>query len=312
MQYVKASVKSFANALVDAMPWGLRRSVLQHLIQREGEDTVFVELATRIGFSAGCVEGSSGWIEGDIRDTGVLFGYARQKAWAEGVVQYFVDFFQGRGGTYLDIGANIGLTTIPIARNPLVHCLSFEPEPQNFRHLQRNLDRNGPFPNVAAQQVAILDRAGEVEFHLSNSNMGDHRFKPADASPDATHDRGRVIRAQARKLADVASNPVLPLAAKIDVQGAEPSVFAGGQQVLSQADLIVFEFWPHGIRQMSLDVLPMLAFLRTNFAVGAMSEAEGVSAAQLRPIAELIDQLELFYTNSRGRAYCDVIVRRHA
>ena len=55
----------------------------------------------------------------------------------------FVDFFEERdSGTYLDIGANIGLTTIPIARNHRVRCHSFEPDPGLFVHLLENIHRN--------------------------------------------------------------------------------------------------------------------------------------------------------------------------
>jgi len=86
MQHVKVMLKSLANSLVDAMPWGLRRSILQHLIQREGEDDVFVELATRIGFSAGCVDGSCGWIEGD------KSSFASKKHGVPGNIVEFAEF----------------------------------------------------------------------------------------------------------------------------------------------------------------------------------------------------------------------------
>jgi FkbM family methyltransferase len=55
----------------------------------------------------------------------------------------FSNFFQANdGGTYLDIGANIGLTTIPIAQLPDVQCIAFEPAPENFRNVQANVRAN--------------------------------------------------------------------------------------------------------------------------------------------------------------------------
>ena len=66
-------------------------------------------------------------------------------------------FFAPTGGTYLDIGANIGLMTVPFARDPRIRCLAFEPDPTNFGFLQRNIaPRNAPASSAELHQVALF------------------------------------------------------------------------------------------------------------------------------------------------------------
>lgn len=73
--------------------------------------------------------------------------------------EFFCDFFTRAGsGTYLDIGANIGLTTIPVAQNPRVACKAFEPAPHNFRYLSHNVAANCPHGNVDLFNLALFDR----------------------------------------------------------------------------------------------------------------------------------------------------------
>jgi hypothetical protein len=56
---------------------------------------------------------------------------------------------------YLDIGGNIGLTTIPIARNAKMKCLVFEQHPTNFGNLLDNLNGNCIHRDYECHQVAF-------------------------------------------------------------------------------------------------------------------------------------------------------------
>ena len=56
------------------------------------------------------------------------------------------------------MGANIGMTVISVARNPLVRCVAFEPEPTNFANLFANIATNCPYRNVVSDQIAPLCR----------------------------------------------------------------------------------------------------------------------------------------------------------
>ena len=60
----------------------------------------------------------------------------------------------------------------------------------------------------------------------------------------------RTIEVEALPLDDAAGEAQQPLVIKIDTQGAEPYVFAGGREVIGRAGLLVSEFWPYGIAQL--------------------------------------------------------------
>ena len=67
-------------------------------------------------------------------------------------------------------------------------------------------------------------------------------------------------------LDEIAGNLDAPLAVKIDTQGAEPHVVAGGKRTLARAGLIVSEFWPYGMSRLSGCAEDLIRFLRDNFS----------------------------------------------
>lgn len=309
-RYAAALIEAMAKPMVDRLPWTVRRSLLEHLVERFGHATVVREQALRLGVSSCRVQGTLGAIEGDIRDAVLLFDYAKRQNWLEGGLAEIIRTFEERGGTYLDIGANVGLTTLPVARNPRVHCECFEAEPGNFKYLLSNISFNGPFPNVCARQVAVFEREAELDLEISHSNMGDHRIHLAKQGGQFGEDTRPVVKVRGARLDDLVSTVTQPLAAKIDVQGAEPYVFAGGHTVLAQAQLIVFEFWPYSIRRMGAAVTPMLAFLADHFSQGTVLASDADHVGRTLPIAEVVDQLHEMYASEAGIRFVDVVVRR--
>jgi hypothetical protein len=70
------------------------------------------------------------------------------------------------------------------------------------------------------------------------------------------------------------TNAAEPIAAKIDVQGAEPFVIAGGRNTLSRASLLSLEFWPYSMRRMCGDIGAVIAFLAEHFQEGSISPGD--------------------------------------
>lgn len=153
------------------------------------------------------------------------------------VAQRFCD----SGATIVDVGANIGLSTLAfahIARNGQV--LAFEPSPRNFALLSRNVAAN-EVRNVEIVQVALSDREGlltmveEVEF-MAGSHVEAAGSGPATGHcieiPATTLDREQRKRGLRR----------LDLL-KIDVEGHERQVIDGARETLDRFHPIcVFEF----------------------------------------------------------------------
>lgn len=145
--------------------------------------------------------------------------------------------FLPRDGVFLDVGANQGELTLVAARcAPQGRVFAFEPVPQWFALLQENVGLNA-MPHVRMVNAALAESEGTHEM-----------FTASD--PDATagcheglssfHRRGDHDRL-------VGTFPTLSLDAfaeregldrldmvKLDVEGAEPLVLAGGRKTLSR------------------------------------------------------------------------------
>lgn len=263
--------KALARAAT-GIPVRARRALMQALAP-DGDFTMFQTLAKGAGVQGLRVAGAYGVIEGSIYDHAILARYAQTKTWCEAENQFFVRFFAQRGaGTYLDIGANLGLTTIPVAQNPAVSCLAFEPEPVNFEYLRANVLKNCTSGNVQLLNLALFDRAGTLDFELSERNMGDHRVRLAATAGAFEEDQRAVIRVRAQPLDAVIDRSSLkrPLAAKVIAQGAEAHIVGGGRAILSEAEAMVIEYYPYAMRRLQGDVAGLIDFVGRHFGSAAL------------------------------------------
>ncbi len=314
----KPLAKSALAGLVHRLPRAVRRALLQALCEDAAPGNAY-ELVQALGRRCGITDirvlGDYGLIEGALADTAVLATYARTRRWAAGHNRIIEFFFAAQdGGTYIDIGANIGLTTIPIARHVGVACKAFEPEPENFRHLTRNLRHNCNAGNVEAFNLALFDRHGTIAFELADDNLGDHRIHLADDDGSFGEARRRVITVPTERLDDVlnVANLAQPVVVKIDTQGAECQVLEGGRTVLDASALVAFEFWPYGMARMASDAEALIRFVTTRFSAGAVLAGDVDEPPVWRPIAMIAARLREYCRRDRGNAYayCDVMVRK--
>ena len=169
---MKSTLKAIVRYATFHAPWGVREAMLGACLDRDQgmreamldaclDRLSFVERYSRLLPKCKLVEiaatGDRGIVTSASNDAWVISGYARTGTFAETVTTVLTEFFGKNGGTYIDIGANIGLMTIPLARNPLVHCIAFEPEPVNFRLLKRNVGRNAPGSAVEFHEIALYN-----------------------------------------------------------------------------------------------------------------------------------------------------------
>jgi len=123
-----------------------------------GGDLIAI-LAPIRGFDGIRTTGDYGEILGSPSDRAVFAAYAATGKWAQSTTAIFSEFFKRtQGGIYVDIGANIGLTTIPLARESNVSCIAFEPAPENFRNLQSNIRANCDQSKVQMLQLALFEK----------------------------------------------------------------------------------------------------------------------------------------------------------
>ncbi len=82
-----------------------------------------------------------------------------------------------KGDTFLDIGAGIGCYTVIASKivGDEGKVIAFEPDPQYFEFIQKNLKEN-KCDNVLLFQKAVLNRTGKTKFYL-REKIGDNRVE---------------------------------------------------------------------------------------------------------------------------------------
>lgn len=153
----------------------------------------------------------------------------------------------GRHGAdlFLDIGANIGMYTVNVARLPGIgEVHAFEPDTRNHAQLHANVFLNGLYDRVRVHRVALSDQGGEREFYPSRSaERGDEGLMNTGASSleyDGAHHAGQpTLRVATARLDDYLPLRGRRLAVKIDVEGHELSVLAGMRRTLRDNEAIL-------------------------------------------------------------------------
>jgi FkbM family methyltransferase len=134
-----------------------------------------------------------------------------------------------RGDVLYDVGANVGAYTLVAAvAVPGLRVVAFEPGAANFAALCENVDLNGVGERVMAVPLALGRRPGVAALGRDTSVPGASARLVGDAAPAGTH----VVLVD--RLDDLAQRFGLPAPdhLKLDVDGAELDVLAGGGRVL--------------------------------------------------------------------------------
>ena len=278
--------------LVAMLPTNTRRAVMETLASGPNRWELFQAIGREYRVRDISVLGDCGVVEGSLADEGIMAGYVKEKNWHVGEAnRVFVQFFGQHqlAGTYIDIGANLGLTTIPVATLPYVDCKAFEPDPDTYRHLTRNVAANCPHANVELFNKAVGDRTGAVEFERDVHNPGDHRIHVAGDGflMEATRP---VITVSACRLDDAFDLATLrrPIVVKMDTQGSEGLIFAGGERLLAESALVFFEYWPYSMRRFDTDIEALTRFIGRMFSSGSVVPGDQDVAPTWQPIDQVL------------------------
>ncbi len=258
---------------------------------------LFYQSARSLGVESYEVAGSYGKFFGPLYDQSITKNYLRSGIWSPYIVSLFADFFaKSGGGTFCDIGANLGLVTVPIARNPQVTCFAFEPDRINFQLLRANIQRLCQHNNVNLFDAAVYDQNTELSFSRDSYNSGDHHIVAGETK----------IKIPAITLDSVVT-PTPNLAIKVDTQGAEPAVFAGGRNAFGSSRLVVTEFWPMGMKRLGYDPSELIVQVG-KFPFGQIIDHDVPGPWQ--PIGDICRILEERVNNLDGNTYFDLALER--
>jgi FkbM family methyltransferase len=131
---------------------------------------------------------------------------------------------------------------------------AFEPEPENFGLLQRNVRCNG-YGNVILIPKAVSDRSGTTSLFLAE-HKGDARIFDS-------HDGRARIPVETVRLDDYFAEEERGVDfVKMDIQGAEPAAIKGMAKLLEKNNrtTLLLEFWPNGLKLFGVEPE---SFLRT-------------------------------------------------
>lgn len=190
--------------------------------------------------------------------------YLEAHPYERGEVQ-FLESITEEGMNAIDVGANMGITTVTIANRigERGRLYSFEPLPGPLGALKRNLRYNG-LKNVKAYQLAVTDQVGAVDVYekgLSSGIVYEAGTKKLNI-PTTTIDR--FLIGEREKRIDLLN---------MDCEGSELLVLRGAKETLRENKLKIFcEIHHDFLRQLGQSIDDIVKYLtKLSFEVRTVS-----------------------------------------
>jgi len=171
------------------------------------------------------------------------------------------------GGTFVDVGAHIGIYSLKAARvvGSKGHVIAVEPNPDTVRQLRDNIQASGANV-IAVQPVACSDSEGELDlFAAPRPSGGETSLSRVNAQQSGGvvstvyHVRARPLDAIIQE-SGVSRVDVM----KIDVEGAELLVLRGARQALARyGPTLIVEVEDKKLRPMGASAAELKEFLRS-------------------------------------------------
>ena len=167
------------------------------------------------------------------------------------------------GNIVVDVGANIGLHTLNMARivGNAGQVFAFEPDPSNFEILEKNVEINN-YQNIILEEKAVGDKHGRTILYQSY-HPGMHRIFP---QTEQTKGKVEVELTSLDKYFTYSNISDKISFVKIDVEGLEFSVLKGMENILKNNNKIklLFEFMPKNIIEAGFVPIDLLNYITSN------------------------------------------------
>jgi FkbM family methyltransferase len=165
------------------------------------------------------------------------------------------------GGTFLDIGTNVGLVSLAVLeRFPAITIYGFEPGIHQHRLFRKTIDVNRLNDRIHLYPYALNETNGTVDFYIHDT---------ADASGDGLKDTGRAGKAKKVTVKSVrlddwwkeAKQPAVDVI-KCDTEGAELFVLRGGEELINTCrPVMVLEIFHTNLLNYPFDELTIFDWL---------------------------------------------------
>lgn len=150
--------------------------------------------------------------------------------WAEYEVMHNIVSNLKKDSIYVDVGANIGDTTIIAAGYTKNKIYAFEPSPVAYPRLLENITLNNLDEQIVAERIVLSAKSGPVEF----AEMKTSETSRINTNNNSSKDN--LIKLQATTLDSYAMTHKIAKIdlIKIDVEGAEMLVLMGASELLAK------------------------------------------------------------------------------
>lgn len=243
-----------SNAPLHPLELGLRRLV-KFVINHRGERStiwrgfVFDRLSRWTPYLS--VEAPSGTFLISTRDSVLGRMTFEQRGFEEDLMPRAIGLlreagFKPEGTTFVDVGANIGTTTVQaLSQFEFGRVVAIEPAAVNYRLLRANLVLNGLEEKVTLVKAAASDAPRPLDLGLSPTNSGDHRVVVTDTPGEFGEESWESspvegVTLDSLEIAD-------PGLIWMDIQGFEARALAGAE-TLAKVPAVV-EYWPYALQR---------------------------------------------------------------
>jgi FkbM family methyltransferase len=165
------------------------------------------------------------------------------------------------GMVVYDIGANIGVITLNIAKRiqPRGKVFSFEPDPYNFKCAQANINRNN-FSKIKLLNLGLGDeKTTAFLYNVNPNNRGMQRLLQSNSNKE--FEKTQVQIDTLDNTAQIFSMPA-PSLMKIDVEGFELKVLKGATHIIDEYKPLLFiELDDNNLREQGNTAYELVKFL---------------------------------------------------
>ena len=237
------------------------------------------------------------WMDLDIRevDQRKLFFFER----AEEEVTRVMRRLLRAGGTFIDVGANVGFHSLTAAQivGPSGSVVAIEPNPSVRSRLEQNATINGFTRNMTLLAFAVGERCGELILYPAKSNISGitSRFCYSDMlSPEGM----QVEMTTLDEIVESSGISRIDLI-KIDVEGGELLALEGASRVIERfAPNIVAEVSPSILNRTGIEVSAIFQFMEARQYKAYLIHGSGETPVAAVQTASLPAVANILFTRS--------------
>ena len=148
----------------------------------------------------------------------------------------------------LIVGAHIGTLVIPISKH-VAKVVAIEANPETFKLLEQNILLNSS-ENCTAYCIAANNKSEKLSFLINTDNSGGSKRKPKIMKSIYTYDNPEEVLVDAAPLDTFLEDHSFDLIV-MDIEGSEYYALQGMSQILENVRILIIEFVPHHLKNVS-------------------------------------------------------------